>query len=157
MKRLADGSIDKFKARLVIPSFTQCPGLDFYKTYATVIAFDSLQLLLAITAVPGWHPQQVDEKSAFRYGNLKEETYLTQPEGHGEKSKTIRFRKCIYSLKQSSQKWYQQLTHYFVSYEFVSSNFDLCVLTYRTELFFIAIYVDNITLYGPSGPMMKNV
>jgi hypothetical protein len=46
---------------------------------------------------------------------------------------------------------------HFVSYGFVTSNFDPCVLTHKTEAFFIAIYVDDITLYGPGGPMMKNV
>jgi hypothetical protein len=51
VKRLADRSIDKFKARLVAQGFTQCPGFDFNETYAPVVYFDALQLLLAITAV----------------------------------------------------------------------------------------------------------
>jgi hypothetical protein len=42
VKRLADGSIDKFKARLVAQSFTQRPGFDFDETYATIICFNSL-------------------------------------------------------------------------------------------------------------------
>jgi hypothetical protein len=46
---------------------------------------------------------------------------------------------------------------YFINYEFVTSNFYPCVLTHKTEAFFIAIYVDNITLFSPSGPMLKNL
>jgi hypothetical protein len=46
---------------------------------------------------------------------------------------------------------------YFVSYKCVISNFDPCILTQKTEAFFIAIYVDDITYYSPRGPMMKNV
>jgi hypothetical protein len=56
VKRLADGSIDKFKARLRAHGFTPRPGFDFDETYISIIRFDSLQLLLAILAVQGWHP-----------------------------------------------------------------------------------------------------
>jgi hypothetical protein len=99
----------------------------------------------------------VDIKGTFLYGNLEEEIYMTLPEGHREKSKIARLQKCIYGLKQSGQKWYEQLTQHFISYKFVPSNFDLCVLTHKTEAFFIAIYMDDITLYSPGGPMMNNV
>jgi hypothetical protein len=56
VKRLADGSINKFKAQLVAQGITQRPGFDFDKTYIPVIRFDSLRLLVAITAVQGWCP-----------------------------------------------------------------------------------------------------
>jgi hypothetical protein len=56
VKRLADGSIDKFKARLVAQGFTQRPGFDFDETYAPVIYCDFLRLLLAITIVQDWRP-----------------------------------------------------------------------------------------------------
>jgi hypothetical protein len=46
---------------------------------------------------------------------------------------------------------------YFVSSEFVTSNFDPCILIHKSKAFFIAIYVDDIILYGPSGPMMKHI
>jgi hypothetical protein len=46
---------------------------------------------------------------------------------------------------------------HFISNGFITSNFDPCVLTHKTEAFFIAIYVDDITLYSPGGPMMNNV
>jgi hypothetical protein len=46
---------------------------------------------------------------------------------------------------------------HFVSYRFVTSNFDLCILTRKIEAFFITNYMDDITLYSSGGPMMKNV
>jgi hypothetical protein len=99
----------------------------------------------------------VDVKNTFLYGDLEEDIYMTLPKGCREKCKTTGLRKCIYSLKQSGRKWYKQLTQDFVSYGFVTSNIDPCVLTHKTKAFFIAIYVADITLYGPSGPMMNNV
>jgi hypothetical protein len=93
VKRLADGSIDKFKARFVAQGFSQRPVFDFDETYIPVVRFDSLRLLLAITAVQGWRPQQVDVKSAYLYSDLDEEIFMTLPEGHREKGKTARLRK----------------------------------------------------------------
>jgi hypothetical protein len=108
-------------------------------------------------AVEGWRPQQVDIKSTFLYGDLEEQIYMTLPEGCREKVKTARLRKYIYSLKQSGLKWYQRLTLHFLSYGFVTSNKDPCILIHMTEALFIAIYVDDITVHGPSGPIMNNV
>jgi hypothetical protein len=88
VKRLADGSIDKFKARLVAQDFPQDPGFDFDKTYTPVIGWWSLRLLLTITVIQDWHPQQVAVNSAILYGDLDEKIYLILREGHQEKEKT---------------------------------------------------------------------
>jgi hypothetical protein len=53
VKRLADRSSEKFKARLVVPDLIQCPCFDLDKTSNLVICFDSLRLLLVITKVQG--------------------------------------------------------------------------------------------------------
>jgi hypothetical protein len=82
---------------------------------------------------------------------------MTLPEGRWEKGKTARLRRCIYGLKQSSQKLNERLIQHFVSYRFVISNFEPCVQIHKIEVFFIAIYVDDIIIYGPGGLMMKNV
>jgi hypothetical protein len=157
VKRLADGSVDKFKVRFVAQGFSQRPGFDFDETYTPVVWFDSLHLLLAITAVQGWRPQQVDVKSAYLYGDLDEEIFMTLPKGHREKGKTARCRKCISGLKQSTCKSYERLTKHFESSGFAISNFDPRVLIHKSERLFIAVYVDDITLYGHPGPMMKHV
>jgi hypothetical protein len=157
VKRLADGSVDKFKARFHAQGLSQRPGFDFDETYAPVVQFDGFRLLLAIMAVQGWRPQQVDGKSASLYGDLDEEIFMTLPEGHWEKGKTARLRKCIYGLKQSRRKWYERLTKHFESSGFAISNFDLYVLVHKSEPFFIAVYIYDITLYGHPGPMMKHV
>jgi hypothetical protein len=82
---------------------------------------------------------------------------MTLPEGRWEKGKTTQVQKCIYRLQQSGRKWDERLTLHFGSYQFLTSNFVPCILIQRTEPFFIAIYVDDIILDGPSGPMMNNI
>jgi hypothetical protein len=105
----------------------------------------------------GQRPQHMDIKSTFLYSDLEEEIYMILPEGHQEKCKTRRLRKYIYGLKQSGQKWYEQLMQHFVSYRLVTSNFDPFVLIHKTDAFFIAIYVDDITRYSPDSPILNYV
>jgi hypothetical protein len=113
--------------------------------------------LLSITAVPGPRSQQVDVTSAFLYADLKELIYMNLSKGRREKGTTAQLSKYIYSLEQSSRMWYEQLMLHFVSYRFVTSNFDLGILIHKTEAFFIAINVVNITRYRSGGLKMKNV
>jgi hypothetical protein len=71
VKRLAGTSINKFKAQLVGHSLTQYPGIDFDETSTTLVRFDSLRLILAITVVQNWRPQQVNVKSTFLHCDLE--------------------------------------------------------------------------------------
>jgi hypothetical protein len=71
IKRLSDGSVDKFKARLVAKGFSQIQGQDYNETFAQVVRFDSLRLLMPIVAANGFVPHQLDVKAAFLYSELK--------------------------------------------------------------------------------------
>ena len=77
----AEGEIERFKARYVAKGFSQVQGLDYDETFAPVVRLESLRLLLAISANKGWKPRQLDIKTAFLYGILKEEIYMELPEG----------------------------------------------------------------------------
>ena len=99
IKRDSSGNIAKYKARLVAQGFSQQPGTDFDEIYSPVVWFDSLQLLLALTAHYKWKPRQLDIKAAFLYGNLKQEIYIQLPIGHREEDMCAKLNKCIYGLK----------------------------------------------------------
>lgn len=157
IKRKADGSIERYKARLVAKGFTQRPGFDFDETFAPVVRHDSLRLLIAIAANKGWVPQQLDVMSAFLYGNLREEIYMTLPEGQRIHGKVAKLKKCIYGLKQSPREWYERLIDFLGGLGFKISNFDPCVLVHTEDNFFIAVYVDDLTLFGPPGLLMSRV
>ncbi|KAH9699455.1 hypothetical protein KPL71_024353 [Citrus sinensis] len=88
----ADGSINKYKARLVVKGFAQVPGVDYSDTFAPVARLDIIRLLLAVAAQKNWRVYQLDVKSAFLNGFLQEEIYVEQPEGYvkeGEEDKHI--------------------------------------------------------------------
>ncbi|KAM1963132.1 hypothetical protein ACFX16_023336 [Malus domestica] len=102
-----DGTLDKFKARLVAKGYTQKPGIDFVDTYSPVAKFTSIRILMAIVARMDLELHQLDVKTAFLNGDLKEDIYMIQPEGYhvkGHENKVYKLRKSLYGLKQSSRQ-----------------------------------------------------
>ncbi|GJQ98467.1 zinc finger, CCHC-type containing protein [Tanacetum coccineum] len=80
-KMKVDGTIDKFKARLVIQGFRQKEGITYFDTYAPVARITIIRLFLALSAIYNLVIHQIDVKTAFLNGDLKEEVYMKQPEG----------------------------------------------------------------------------
>ncbi|GKB85933.1 zinc finger, CCHC-type containing protein, partial [Tanacetum coccineum] len=78
-KMKVDGTIDKFKARLVIQDFRQKEGIDYFDTYAPVARITTIRLLLALAAIHNLVIHQMDVKTTFLNGNLDEEVYMKQP------------------------------------------------------------------------------
>ena len=80
-KMKVDGSIDKYKARLVIKGYRQTEGLDYFDTYSPVTRINSIRMVLAIAALRNLEIHQMDVKTAFLNGDLDEEIYMEQLEG----------------------------------------------------------------------------
>lgn len=120
----AQGNLERFKARYVAKGFSQIQGLDYDETFAPVVRYDSLRLLLAISANKRWKPRQLDIKTAFLYGILNEEIYMQLPEGFRKEDHVARLKRCIYGLKQSPREWYFRLVEYLKPFGFNSSLFD---------------------------------
>ena len=80
-KMKADGSIDKYKARLVIKGYKKKQGLDYFDTYSPVTRISSIRMLIAISSIHNLQIHQMDVKTAFLNGDLDKEIYMEQPEG----------------------------------------------------------------------------
>ena len=76
-----DGTIDKYKARLVVKGFWQKEGLDYFDTYLPLTRITSIRMLIALAAVYSLEIHQIDVKTKFLNGELEEEIYIEQPEG----------------------------------------------------------------------------
>ncbi|GJV21385.1 zinc finger, CCHC-type containing protein [Tanacetum coccineum] len=99
-----DGTIDKFKAQLVIQGFRQKEGIDYFNTYAPVARITTIRLLLALVAIHNLVIHQMDVKTAFLNGDLDEEVYMKQPEGFvmpRNGHKVCKLVKSLYRLKQA--------------------------------------------------------
>ena len=96
-KTNADGSIDRYKARLVDQGFSQQSGHDYNETFSPVIRFQSLRTSIAVTVQKGLELHQLDITAAFLNGELKEDVFMRQPKGFVKDGK----EHLVCKLKQS--------------------------------------------------------
>ncbi|KAI5314280.1 hypothetical protein L3X38_043456 [Prunus dulcis] len=111
-----DGTVQKNKARLVAKGYSQKPGIDYNETFAPAARLDTIRTLIALAAQKEWSLYQLDVKSAFLNGILKEEVYVEQPQGYDQKNKetkVYKLKKALYGLKQAPKAWYDEIDAYF--------------------------------------------
>jgi hypothetical protein len=101
--------VTRNKARLVAKGYSQVEGLDFGETYAPVARLESIRILLAYATYHGFKLYQMDVKSAFLNGPIKEEVYVEQPPGFEDSeypNHVYKLSKALYGLKQAPRAWY---------------------------------------------------
>ena len=160
-KMKADGSIDKYKARLVIKGYKQKEGLDYFDTYSPVTRITSIRMILAIAALRNLEVHQMDVKTAFLNGVLDEEIYIEQPEGFsapGQEKKVCRLVKSLYGLKQAPKQWHEKFDRAMVANGFRINECDKCVYVKNTENGYIilCLYVDDMLIVGSDDDIIKS-
>jgi hypothetical protein len=104
--------VTRNKARLVTKGYSQVEGLDFDETYAPIARLESIRILLAYATYHGFKLYQMDVKSAFLNGPIKEEVYVEQPPGFEDTeypNHVYKLSKALYGLKQAPRAWYECL------------------------------------------------
>jgi hypothetical protein len=153
IKHVADGSIEKFKARFVARGFSQKEGIDYEETFSPVARYTSIRATMAIAAKMGWKLHQMDIKTAFLNGVIEEEVYVEQPQGfetHDSQTHVCRLKKALYGLKQAPRTWYGRIDNFLMSLGFIKSKAD-SNLYYKIEnddQVILLLYVDDLFLTG---------
>ncbi|GJS10359.1 zinc finger, CCHC-type containing protein [Tanacetum coccineum] len=125
-----DGTIDKFKARLVIQDFRQKEGIDYFDTYAKVARITTIKLLLALATIHNLVVHQMDVKTTFLNDDLEEKVYMKQPKGFvmpGNEHKVCKLVKSLYRLKQAPKQWHQKFDEVVSPSGFILNQSDKCV------------------------------
>ena len=148
IKHDANGNIAKYKARLVAQGFSQIHGIDFEETYAPVVRYDSLRLLLRFATLRGYHVHQMDFDTAYLNSLLEEDIYMRGPPGYSEEGKVYKILRALYGLKQSGREWFGTLRDKLLTLAFTQMAFDPYVFTMESLDLFVAIYVDDLLIIG---------
>jgi hypothetical protein len=137
----------------VAKGYTQRKGIDYGETYAPVVTYDCLRVILSMAAALDLELIQLDIKTAFLYGHLEEELYLEQPDGFIDpenKSNVCLLKKSIYGLKQAPRMWNQEFNKFLVKFGLTRSTTDPCVYFRRQqeEITYVAIYTGLVCYDG---------
>ena len=148
-----DGTIDKYKARLVVKGYRQTEGVDYFDTYAPVSRKTSIRLIIAFVALFNLEIHQMDVKTAFLNGDLEEEIYMEQPEGFlvpGKETKVCKLVKSLYGLKQAPKQWHEKFDRVMLSNGFHINQCDKCVYAKGNEKDYVIVclYVDDVIIIG---------
>lgn len=161
LKKDTKGEIIKHKARIVAKGYVQQHGVDFEDIFAPVTRLETVRLLLALSAKHGWIVHHLDVKSAFLNGDLKEEVYVSQPEGYekpGQEHLVYKLRKALYGLRQAPRAWYAKLKKCLESMGLVRCPYEYAVYTKREagEALIVAVYVDDLLVTGTKESVIKS-
>ncbi|GKA93542.1 zinc finger, CCHC-type containing protein [Tanacetum coccineum] len=153
-KLKVDETIEKFKARLVIQSFRQKLGIDYFNIYALVARISTIRLLIAMTSIHNLIIHQMDVKTAFLNGELDEEVYMNQPRCFimaGNRNKVCKLIKSLYGLKQVPKQCHQKFDEVVLSNGYLLNQADKCVYSKFNESgkgVIICLYIDDMLIFG---------
>jgi hypothetical protein len=163
VKRKSDGSVDRYKGRLVARGFSRRPGIDFNEVFSPTARWAALRAILAQGALTGAHIESVDISNAYLNGILEDniEVYMDQPEGfhQGERDWVCRLRKGLYGLKQSGRLWYERLGKVLeeIGFTRLKSDSSIYVWMHGDTKVVVPVFVDDLTIVSASKSAIQTV
>nr|GFB72541.1 retrovirus-related Pol polyprotein from transposon TNT 1-94 [Tanacetum cinerariifolium] len=150
------GDVLKNKARLVAKGYRQEEGIDFEESFAPVARIEAIRIFIANAASRNMIVYQMDVKTAFLNGDLKEEVYVSQPEGFFDPdhpTHVYRLKKALYELKQAPRAWYDTLSIFLLDNNLSKGTVNPTLFTRKTgkHILLVQIYVDDI-IFASTDP-----
>lgn len=162
IKKNPDGSVQRYKVRLVAKGFHQNPGIDYFETFSPVVKASTVRIILSIVVHRGWKLRQLDFNNAFLNGSLDENVYMVQPPGYVDKqypTHVCKLNRAIYGLKQVPRAWNTTLKNALLSWGFVNARSGSSLFVYRSgsDVILLLVYVDDVIITGSSPHLIDNL
>jgi hypothetical protein len=149
-KLTATGSIERYRARLVLQGFRQVYGIDYSAVFAPVVRASTVRLFFSIVASQDLECHSVDIKNAFVQSDLVEEIYMKQPPCFDDGTGNVyKLNKSLYGLKQAPRVWNQTLAAFLQDLGFNASQSDGALFLQHASdhsLVYLLLYVDDILI-----------
>lgn len=159
----ADGSLERYKARLCINGNSQTVGIDCEDTFSPVVKPATIRTVLSLAVSWSWPIHQLDVKNAFLHGELNETVFMHQPPGFYDRRTpnfVCRLKKSLYGLKQAPRAWYTRFASYITSHGFRSSACDNSLFIYNRDssnIAYLLLYVDDIILTASNDTLLHDI
>nr|GFC15774.1 retrovirus-related Pol polyprotein from transposon TNT 1-94 [Tanacetum cinerariifolium] len=149
-------TVIKNKSRLVVKGYRQEEGIYFEESFAPVARMEAIRIFLAYAAHKSFTVFQMDVKTTFLHGSLKEDMYVCQPEGFidaDHPSHVYKLKKALYGLKQALRAWYDEVSNFLLQNHFFKGTIDstLFIRRFHDDILVVQVYVDDI-IFGSSHP-----
>ncbi|GJY19863.1 putative ribonuclease H-like domain-containing protein, partial [Tanacetum coccineum] len=137
------------KARLVAQGHRQEEGIDYDEVFAPVARIEAIRIFLAFASYMGFIVYQMDVKSAFLYGKIDEEVYVSQPPGFLDpmySNKVYKVVKALYGLHQAPRAWYATLSTFLLKngYRRGTTDKTLFIKKDKHDIILVQVHVDDI-------------
>ncbi len=144
----------KHKAQLCAHGGQQTWGLDYWDTYAPVVTWASIRLLLIIAKIHDLKSKSIDFALAFPQADLDVPVYMELSAcinptniSHGDRRRyVLKLNKSLYSLKQAGYNWFEKLRKGLITHNFIQSQVDKCVFIQKDCI--VLTYVDDCIILG---------
>ncbi len=157
VKRYPDGSVKKFKARFCARGDRQLEGVDFFQTWAPVVQWSTIRIVLVLAVKLGFTSVQCDITAAFIHAHLPdtEEIYVEQPRGFRTKQNhVLRLRRSLYGLKQAPRHFFHYLTERLLKHGLQQSIHDPCL--FMNSSMIVIVYVDDLLIFAKSNDLIDS-
>ena len=160
-KRNPLGDLLKHKARLCVHGGMQTKGIDYWHTYAPVVNWSTVRLVMLLTEMAGWSSRQIDYVLAFLQAPIDTTVYCHLPTGFhvegGDKNEeyVIMLEKNLYGTKQAAANWFEMLRANLRKQGFKQSSIDPCLFLKNDMI--IVTYVDDCLIFSDSKVKIDNL
>lgn len=142
-KFLADGSLEKYRARCTVKGLTQRRGIDHHEIFAPILRPETGRVMLVLAHIFNWHRRQGEVPVAFLNPDLDVDLYMEMLEGFKIENHIMLIKNGIYGLKQAAALWYDDVRAFLAQQKLFPTTVDVYLHISKQKTLFVLIHVNE--------------